>query len=358
MVGRYHIDPDRKILKVHECPERDRVIWEEALQQDDPFAEEGSRTEYRQISNDKVAKGHGRFLTFIQRYHPEMFGSEPPERISETLIKEYIEHLRSLGNSDQTIMARLQEIYSSHKVLAPKTSLTFIRRIEARIRACAKPAREKRGRLVPTDELVALGRKLMETANGPSTARLRAIQYRDGLLIVFAALRPLRRKNLAEMRLHKNLIKKGMTWVLVLSKEETKTYSRDERLWPEEFTENLEIYLTLHRPVLMSQSGRWTAPIDDHLWVSSESSPQTQMSIYQQITKRTKDEFGVSINPHLFRDAAATTIAIEDPTHVRVGTRVLNHKSARTTEKYYQQAEQHRAHSDLVAFIKKLRGST
>jgi integrase len=358
VVGRYHIDPDRKVLKIQEWPDRDRLLWESALQQDDPFAEGGSRAEYRPISNQKVANGHGRFLNFVYRRHPTLFNMEPQNRISEGLVRGYIEHLRSLDNSDQTIMDRLQELYSAHQVLAPAVSLTFIRRFEARIRARAKPAREKRGRMVPTDELVSLGRKLMETASELSTARLRAIQYRDGLIIVFAALRPWRRKNLAEMRLHKNLIKKGEKWVLVLSKEETKTHARDERLWPDEFVESLEAYLTVHRPVLMAQSGRWTKPIEDHLWVSSESSPQTQMSIYQQIIKRTKEEFGVSINPHLFRDAAATTIAMEDPTHVRVGTRVLNHKSARTTEKYYQQAEQQQAHLSFTDFIMTARRST
>ena len=352
MVGRYHIEPDRKVLKISEWPDRDRDLWESALQQEDPFAVSGRRVELRPISNEKVAKGHGRFLNFVKRHYPTLFNMEPQDRLSEGLVGKYIEHLRSLKNSDQTIMDRLQELYSVHEVLAPKLSLTFIRRLEARIRTRAKPAREKRGRLVPTDELVSLGRKLMETARELSTARLQAIQYRDGLIIAFAALRPWRRKNLADMRLHKNLIKKGETWLLALSKEETKTYARDERLWPDEFVENLETYLAVHRPVLMAQSGRWTKPIDDHLWVSSEASPQTQMSIYQQITKRTKEEFGVSINPHLFRDAAATTIAMEDPTHVGIGTRVLNHKSARTTEKYYQQAEQQRAHTEFSEFIR------
>jgi integrase len=79
------------------------------------------------------------------------------------------------------------------------------------------------------------------------------------------------------------------------------------------------------------------------------------MSIYQQMTKRTKEEFGVSINPHLFRDIAATTIAMEDPKHVGIGTRVLNHKSAQTTEKYYQHAEQQNAHENFIRFVKSKR---
>ena len=44
------------------------------------------------------------------------------------------------------------------------------------------------------------------------------------------------------------------------------------------------------------------------------------------------------INPHLFRDCAATTIAIEDPPHVRIASQLLGHRTFSTTEKYYNQA--------------------
>jgi integrase/recombinase XerD len=47
--------------------------------------------------------------------------------------------------------------------------------------------------------------------------------------------------------------------------------------------------------------------------------------------------FGRPINPHLFRDSAATSIAIDDPEHVRIASCLLGHSSA-TTEKYYNHA--------------------
>jgi integrase len=50
------------------------------------------------------------------------------------------------------------------------------------------------------------------------------------------------------------------------------------------------------------------------------------------------------VTPHRFRDSAATTLAIEDPAQVRVSARVLGHRSFQTTERYYQHAEQNRAH--------------
>ena len=59
----------------------------------------------------------------------------------------------------------------------------------------------------------------------------------------------------------------------------------------------------------------------------------TQMAIYDRIRARTKEQFGVAINPHLFRDAAATTMAIADPANVRLAAPLLGHRTFTTTEK-------------------------
>ena len=77
----------------------------------------------------------------------------------------------------------------------------------------------------------------------------------------------------------------------------------------------------------------------------------TQMAIYDRVRARTKDQFGVAINPHLFRDAAATTMAIADPANVRLAAPLLGHRTFTTTERYYRQAralDAHRAFVDVL----------
>jgi integrase len=77
----------------------------------------------------------------------------------------------------------------------------------------------------------------------------------------------------------------------------------------------------------------------------------TQMAIYDRVRTRTKEQFGVAINPHLFRDAAATTMAIADPANVRLAAPLLGHRTFATTERYYRQAralEAHRAFVDVL----------
>ena len=62
------------------------------------------------------------------------------------------------------------------------------------------------------------------------------------------------------------------------------------------------------------------------------------MAFYDTIANRTKVAFGKSINPHMFRAEAATTLAIYDPDNVRSAAPLLGHSNFTTTERYYQQA--------------------
>jgi len=101
-------------------------------------------------------------------------------------------------------------------------------------------------------------------------------------------------------------------------------------------------------PLLASLSNRWSRSVDNALWVSSHGSPMTEMAIYDRIRQHTESAFGKAINPHLFRDAAATTLAIADPENVRIAAPLLGHRTFTTTERYYQQARGFEAHTQYI----------
>jgi site-specific recombinase XerD len=65
----------------------------------------------------------------------------------------------------------------------------------------------------------------------------------------------------------------------------------------------------------------------------------SQSTIHYHIKNRTQKAFGVSLSPHLFRDCAATSVAIEDPHHVRIAMNILGHHSLATTQRYYDQSQ-------------------
>ncbi|WP_460452371.1 tyrosine-type recombinase/integrase [Alsobacter sp. SYSU BS001988] len=177
-----------------------------------------------------------------------------------------------------------------------------------------------------------------------------AVLFRDGLIITFLALRPLRRKNLAGLTLGRSLLKTGEGWLVSIPSEETKNGDPIEAPWPEVLREPLDQYLAVHRPVLVALKNRRSAPVGDALWVSRHSSPMTQMAIYWQVRDRTTEALGKAVNPHLFRDAAAT-LAVLDPERVRSASALLGHRTSATTERFYQQAQSLQAHRRFVAVV-------
>jgi integrase/recombinase XerD len=140
--------------------------------------------------------------------------------------------------------------------------------------------------------------------------------------------------------------------------EETKTREPIEVPWPEALTAALTTYLDTYRPILYRLRNRWTRPVGVALWVSTHGSPMCQTAVYETIVGRTGTAFGRPINPHLFRDCAATSIAIEDPEHVRIASQILGHRSASTTERYYNQARTIEAARRYHDFLLALRGGT
>lgn len=263
----------------------------------------------------------------------------------------YVDELQKLGNGSATVLSRLQELVEVAKVMGPTQDWSFINRIASRIRARHRPVRDK-SNLRLSEELFDLGMRLIADATDePLSRRQAAVAHRDGLLIAFLSLVPLRRKNVARLTLGVNLVHLEGAWLLVLQEAETKTHQLHEVLWPDELVAPLEIYLEIHRSHLTSLTGRWAKPIGELLWVSTDGSPMTEMAIYDRIRARTEEAFGTAVNPHLFRDAAATTLAIADPEHVRVAAPLLGHRTFATTEKHYQQAtaiQAHRAYVDAL----------
>ena len=277
----------------------------------------------------------------------------PAARLTLARVKTYVENLISLKNSTATILSRLHELFDAAKVMGPDRDWSFINNIASKIRARHRPARDKRN-LKLTEELLDLGFALMEKANA-TRGLPAAVLYRDGLIIAFLSLVPLRRRNLEGLRLGQNLIETNRHWTVSLEAEETKTHAPLEMDWPDLLAGPLAIYLQVHRPFLACRRGRWSKSVGDALWVSQDGSPMTQMAIYDRVRARTKATFGTAINPHLFRDAAATTMAIADPEHVRISAPLLGHRTLTTTERHYQQAKGYEAQRAYINALRELR---
>ncbi len=351
--------PRRACLKLADWPEADRGRWHAALQPVDPLdpliVEGGERSNHADVSNRKAEKGYGRYLTFLIGQGCLDVGERPADRITQERVAAYVQELVSQDSASQTILARLQELGEVAVVFDRDRDWTFIKRMASQVRARHRPVRDKRSRVVQTDELLALGIQLMAEASSETTDHHSAILYRDGLLIALLALRPMRRKNITSLQLGRHLRRIQAGWWISFDAAEMKTRVPFEAPFPDYLVPFLHTYLELYRPLLAARCGRWAAEVGGALWVTQDGSPMTQQSVYDRVCHHTLEWLGKLINPHLFRDCAATTIAIHDPEQVRAASALLGHGSPATTERHYQHAKSLEAHRLYTKSVNELR---
>jgi integrase len=246
----------------------------------------------------------------------------------------FAQHLAET-NIDRSVAGLLRHLRGALRLLAPQADwgwlLTLAKRIEARTKA-----RSKRDRLRTSDELYALGWQLMQKGEADYEERQRvtkaaALAYRDGLMIALLAVAPMRRRNLASLTPGQNLLQVGQSWSVVLGAGETKNHRALEYPLPERLGAALEQYLAVFRPTLFGSTQH------AGLWASAKGVPLTGTAVYDAICRRTKAAFGWAVNPHLFRDGAATFWAHQAPAQVRAVSELLGHQP-RMTERHYNQA--------------------
>ncbi len=325
-------DSSRTVIPFERWPDVDRFAWQAAVRPGDPFEDVGPAASWRPATQALVRRAYGRWLGYLlwqRRLDPKI---APADRINADLLRGYIGCLQSQC-LDTTVTMHVSGLAQALAVMAPEHGWSWLRRTTAQLRGSIRRRKRKDLKVRSSRELFHLGLSLMQGADGASRlAWKQAVQFRDGLLIALLAARPLRLKNLAALEFDRSLVRTGDGFRLLLSPDETKTHVFVDLPLDGALADRLEGYLDHYRPVLL---GAKECPL---LWITQDGRAMTPGAIYGSITRRTRKIFGVAINPHLFRDCAATSLAIDDPAHVRVATTLLGHGSPTSTTRYYNQA--------------------
>ena len=328
-----------KCLPIALWPPADRVAWEAAMRPRDPFESDGIATHWSVATRRKTAKGYGRFLCWLKERGELDEAADPIARVTRERLNACLDDLRRT-NRGHTIQNRIQELGDAMRVLAPNRDWSFIRRAAARLRATTVPARDKRGGLPPTVEIIARGYRMMELAEEPDALSelARAALYRDALLLVFLAYHPLRIRNLSSLHIGRELIIEDDRIALKIDAPETKSRQRIEHELSPRLSRAVKRYIDRYRPVLLRASGRWHAPAGGALWVSRDGSPCSAETFRNIVAKHATGPNGTPLSPHLFRSMAATSVAIEAPGSVDLIPAILTHRSYQTGEQYYNLA--------------------
>jgi len=325
---------------VSEWPAPDQAAWVAALQPGDALDPGGLAARWATATRCMIENGYGRWLSWLHNNGLLNPCQTPDKRITVERVAAYVAELTAF-TAPFSVQSRVQQLGNALRAMCPQGNWSWVLRGADRIRARAIPARNKRARLQSPDRLVQLGVQIMAEvdASTPGRAMWRAADYRDGLIISLLAHRPIRARNLTMIQCGRHLVQRSGVWWLVFDGSETKTKQPIEISFPVELVPNLECYLATHRPVLLDVGHRHGRALTDALWVSAVGRAMHYASISLQVRRRTEAAFGKALSPHLFRDCAATSIATEDPEHVRIVLQILGHSSLATSERHYNQAQ-------------------
>ena len=326
-------DPLRRCLRINEWPERDQQLWADIQQPGDILdGTIGTGYHWSDDTRGKYRKGYGRWLTHLYISGNYVDTEMPSERITVDRVRGYVSELDT-QIAEWTKWGRLAELLAVAKAFAPNQDWAWLRGLVRFLETNSHDSKNKLPRLRPAGEIAAWGYDRMESIIIDPPNRDPASKYRDALMITLLINCPtMRLRNLAMIEIGNHLIVLEDGYRLAFARHETKTRTPmtipvPASLWP-----YIDHYIEVVRPQLL--------PINNtkRLWITKYQKPMKGKTIYDRITKTTKKAFGISINPHLFRDCAVTTVAIEDPTHIGIAAPILGHTDPRTTEEHYIQA--------------------
>jgi site-specific recombinase XerC len=142
----------------------------------------------------------------------------------------------------------------------------------------------------------------------------------------------------------RRLLFDGNGYPLEFTAAETETGRPYVAAVPYELTRYLHDYLQVHRGMFQSIGMAEEAGVGRRLWLGYLGKPLSSRGIERQIVQRTKEAFGRSIYPHLFRDISVTELVEPAPDEIAIAHDLLGHADLRTTRKHYVQAQGMVAH--------------
>ncbi len=343
----------RVALPREQWPVADCLAWERAQKPGNPLQCPGTASAWRPSTRKSAEGAYGRWLAYLASRRVLTFQEEveqpAAQHVTEERIHDYVGHLLT-SCSTHTAANYLALLVMMGKALAPKTDWRWLQELQKQLQLGAVPVRDKRRRIVPAGELLRLGLELMATAQAKTVevglSRHAAQDFRDGLMIALLASRPLRQKNFVAIAIGQHLLPRGGSYCIRFSADEIKTNRALDFTFPDRLLPMLTQYLKTYRPFLLalrSTRGRSRSAAlpsaGNALWVTQYGTPFSACAQTKALKKHTVERFGKFVNPHLFRDCVASSIANEDPEHVRIAALILGHRCLDTTAKHYIQAQ-------------------
>lgn len=339
-------------MPISEWPAADQAMWQELTALGGPLDEKGQLSHLRPISQNNLKQRYGFWLEWLHRREPEVLIEHPAPRATPERLRAWVN-----ANNHQaamTLRTNLDSILRILRAAAPEQNWANQYRLRQALQNLAGDgqATRKFGRVLSSRVLLDVGFELAGPRADAATTELEVNKRRrDGAMIAFLSLIPLRLRSFAELRLGSSVLVDEYRIRIALSGEMTKNHIPWETDVPDVIVPLLRRYIDEVRPWLMQRRDADHA----HLWVGENGKRFELVYLSRRIGNLTQALTGARVSPHLFRDAAASTLARISPESARLIRPLLAHAGFGTAERHYIQAQTVETGRQYAAVLGKLR---
>jgi integrase len=299
-----------------------------------------------QKSLDNALQAFEGFLWHLSTSNPAALSRPLEQILTRPDVESYVRvlHARLAGPrrtqlKASTIVTYLERLRYAAARFAPNANFGWLLRLTQELRP---PPRTPDMPALTTQQLIRTGliamrwarRRLRQWQKKHGSRRYQPrglVLYRDGLMIVFAALFPLRAENLRELEIGEMFAPPNAfddRYYVKIPANMTKTGEPIQDYVPRQLTAFFDYYFTFIR------SRFHAAPTSHQVWLTLEGEDMAYMTLYAAVKRTTLRIAGKSIRPHQFRHAAAT--ASERLGRSSAATaRIVNHASTQTAKDHY-----------------------
>lgn len=322
-------------LPIAQWPQADRLAWIAACVPRERLRAGGAASRLKVLTREDLARRYGYLLQHLN----ERGRLDPDGAAASHVTPAAIASLLDATVSVWSPVTRAQTVHKIRRVcalIAPAHETGWLQEIERDLTAIAHP-RPRFDRLVDPMHLVEAGLTLVrEARDGDAGSGLRrAGLARDGLLVAFLALVPIRHASLSALSLGTSVVAGETGWSIVLASHQTKSSRRDERLVPDLLQSAFTDYVEHHRPVLLKQAKRQGDCDETALWISQTGARLSYDGLAKAVARTTRATVGVGLAIHDFRAIAATFAGILAPDTPHLASALLQHTSQAVTQKHY-----------------------
>jgi integrase/recombinase XerD len=298
--------------------------------------------------------GYDQWLKWLAQSQPAALEICPLERATIDRLRQWYGDLSKVRPK-----TRLYYVSSLLRILeeaAPDRDWGAHQKLVSRLRSgsgTGDPSR-KAGRIFDSGLLCKLGLDYAQTHPKAASTELKsAARFRTGTMIALLAVMPMRRMTFCKLQLGSSVWIDKDRIIIAASGDMMKRGNTWEAEVPDVVLDVLRHYLDTVRPWLM-QRANLQHPF---LWVNDLGKPYDPCHLSNRIAWSTKEILGTRVSAHLFRDAAATTLARHSPASAKLIAPLLGHSSLETAERHYIHAnsiDAGRTYANVLA--RKLKG--